>query len=120
MEISTDIQVLGNTVERAPNGLNASRMNWCYGGGILIATSYDVLVAGNTVADSVHGILVIDQSHRGDTPAGYDARDYVIEGNTVSDVNKVGACEDVGSPAIFEGVWSGNVFERVQTLLRPL
>lgn len=119
-EISENAKIEGNTVARAPNGLTMSRMNWCYGAGILVSTSFGVEVLGNVVEGSVHGIIFLDQSWRNDTPSGYTPSAYLVEGNTVRNVNKVGACEDVRRDGIYAGVWRNNTFENVQSFLRPL
>lgn len=115
VEISRNVTVSGNVVDRAPTGRNAGRMDWLYGSGILVSTSYNVTVSSNTVSGSYHGITVIDQSGRGDTPPGYNASAYTIRNNVVSGVNKVGAAQDSGGNSVFEGTWTGNQFTNVNS-----
>ena len=111
-----DAIIEDNEIRNSPTGLNANRMNWLYGAGILISTSSGVQVLRNTVDGSYHGITVIDQSHRGDTPQGYNAADYLIDHNTIRNVNKVGAAQDSGSMAVFNpAAWGpNNTYENVQ------
>ncbi len=114
VEISRNVTVRNNTVLRSPTGNNDGRMSWLYGSGILISTSYNIIVENNLVDGSYHGITVIDQSGRSDTPPGFNAAAYTIQNNTVRNVNKVGAAQDSGSQAVYNGTWTGNTYENVR------
>ncbi|HZF67024.1 MAG TPA: right-handed parallel beta-helix repeat-containing protein, partial [Gemmatirosa sp.] len=56
-EISYDAVIRNNVVRR--NGFGFS--GWLYGAGILVSSSSNVEVVGNTVEDNAHGITGIDQ-----------------------------------------------------------
>jgi len=114
VEISRNILVQGNKIIASPHSRTSSRMDWMYGGGILVSTSDGVDVLNNLVEDCYNGITVIDQSHRGDTMPDYDAGDYLISENTVRRTKKVGAAQDVGREDVFAGVWEANTFESVE------
>lgn len=108
-ELSIRSSITDNLVRNSPTGNNAARMNWLYGAGLLISTSFGGEYLRNDIEGSYHGIIAIDQSWRDDTPEGYDASDYFVDHNKVNDVFKLGAGQDVDKMDIFNpDAWGDN------------
>jgi hypothetical protein len=108
-EISLRSSITDNLILNSPTGRTSGRMDWLYGAGILISTSSGGEYLRNDVDGSYHGIIAIDQSHRDDTPTGYNAADYFVDHNKVNDVFKLGAGQDVDRMDIFNpDAWGDN------------
>lgn len=116
-EISWHATIRNNIVQR--NGY--ADANWYYGAGILISTSADVEVYGNTVVDNARGIIGLEQS-RGTSPLTggiWELRNLYVHDNDVTmtvamtdccshnDVS--GVAQDVGDLIYFTG--KGNRFD---------
>jgi parallel beta-helix repeat protein len=78
-EISQDAVIRNNRIYR--NGFGAS--GWYWGGGITVASSFDVEVYGNWLSNNYNGIVGSQQNRPESTPPdhlldGYDVHDNVI------------------------------------------
>lgn len=103
-EISYDAIIRNNVIRR--NGGDSAR--WMWGGGIMIASSQNVEIYGNTLEDNANGIAMTRQNRgTGEYGLWTLANNYVHD-NTVVDSGLTGAAQDVGSNAIYS---SGIRFE---------
>jgi nitrous oxidase accessory protein NosD len=97
-EVSYRAVIRDNVVLR--NGFGSA--GWVYGAGIMIASSGDVEVYGNTVADNHNGITAAQQD-RGSGPLG----PHVVENVYVHDNvirmagGRTGVAQDVGDASVF-------------------
>ena len=74
---------------------------WLWGGGIMIASSQNVEIYGNTLEDNYNGIAMTRQNRgTGEYGLWTLANNYVHD-NTVIDSGLTGAAQDVGSNAIY-------------------
>jgi len=110
-EISGSATIRKNTVRR--NGYGHTQ--WLWGGGITVATSYDVLVEENLVEGNYNGITVTRQS-RG---PGRTARNIAFKRNTVTHqgarlgaLNRSGAVDDNGDDAMYPTItFEGDTYD---------
>lgn len=99
-EISYDAVITGNDVRGNGFGFDA----WVWGAGIIVSTSINVEISGNTVEGNADGIIGVQQD-RSDAPASYGplslinlaVHDNVVAGNE----GWTGVGQDVGSNAVF-------------------
>lgn len=100
-EISYAAVIRNNVVAR--NGWGSHNyVNWPEGSGILVNSSSDVEVVGNSLTDNANGISAI-QSPRGDGVYGpWIVENLYVHDNTITQpVGKTGASQDAGDDAIF-------------------
>ena len=106
-EISYDAVITGNEVRGNGFGFDA----WVWGAGIIVSTSVNVEVSGNTVEGNADGIIGVQQD-RSDAPASYgplSLTNLVVHGNVVAgNEGWTGIGQDVGSNAVFTD--SNNLF----------
>ena len=99
-EISYDALIIDNEV--SGNGFGYSA--WLWGGGIVVATSANVEISGNTVTGNADGITAIHQ-RRADAPASYGEiglANLSVHDNLVGENGGVtGIAQDVGSDAVY-------------------
>jgi len=110
-EISYDAVIRNNVIRR--NGFDHSA--WLWGGGIMIASSQNVEVYGNTVEDNYNGIAMTRQNRGSGDYGEWTLRNNHVYDNTVIDSGNSGAAYDWGGDTIyysditFEGnTYSGN------------
>ncbi len=98
-EISGSAVIRGNEV--TGNGFGKSE--WAWGGGILVAASFDVEVADNRVYDNADGIVGIQQE-RGEGPLGvrWLARIHVHDNEVRQPSGTIGIVHDVGGVFVIE------------------
>lgn len=100
-EINGAAVISNNEVRR--NGFGHS--GWLWGGGITIATSYDVEVFGNTLEGNKNGITVTRQ----DRGSGRTARNIHVHDNVVVGGGRTGAVDDNGDNAMYDTIsYEGN------------
>lgn len=109
-EISYAAVIRDNVVVRNGWG-DPSHLIWLDGAGILINSSSDVEVFGNTLTDNANGIGAV-QSARGDGLYGpFVVRNLYVHDNTLTQPAGItGAVQDVGDDAVFTE--RNNRFER--------
>ena len=105
-EISNAAVIRNNTVAR--NGFG--NVGWLFGAGIMISSSRDVEVYGNTVVNNFNGITAVQQN-RGSGPYGARTTQNVnVHDNQVTmTVGRTGAGQDIGDSTVFTG--SNNRFQ---------
>jgi parallel beta-helix repeat protein len=113
-EVSYRGVVRNNYVENAGYDSYYSS-GWLRGGGITVTNSPDVTVTGNTVVNSLNGIIGLQASSYYDGPYGKsELRNLRVQGNTiVMPRGQSGIAENVGSTAVFvssNNVFSGNAY----------
>jgi parallel beta-helix repeat protein len=99
-EISYDAVITGNEVRGNGFGFDA----WVWGAGIIVSTSVNVEIVGNTVEGNADGIIGVQQD-RSDAPASYGplslvnlaVHDNLVAGNG----GWTGIGQDVGSNEVF-------------------
>jgi hypothetical protein len=82
---------------------------WYWDAGILISSSRNVEVYGNTLAWNLDGISVLTQS-RGDQPPGGTTNVYVHHNNVIMGTPVSGDSSDKGALA-FSQDWSGGIYD---------
>jgi parallel beta-helix repeat protein len=101
-EVSYRGIIRNNYVENA--GYLQTRLNgWLRGGGIEVSNSPDVTVTGNTVVNSLNGIIGLQAASYKDGPYGKsELRNLLVEGNTiVMPAGQSGLAENIGTNAVF-------------------
>lgn len=101
-EISQSATITNNTV--TGNGFASSGnggCGWVWNGGITIADSFDVEVAGNTVTGNCNGITGVQQTRNDSTPPAHLLQNLNIHNNAVSGPStgpdKTGVAADNGA-----------------------
>jgi parallel beta-helix repeat protein len=100
-EISQDAVVRNNTVRR--NGLhnyNAPGRNgcpWLFGGGITVASSFNVEIYGNTLEGNCNGITGTQQDRSDSTPPAHLLKNMNVHDNVVNSSGNTGVAEDNGA-----------------------
>jgi parallel beta-helix repeat protein len=120
-EISYDAVIRDNYVEGNGFGFDP----WLWGGGIVISSSPNVEIYGNTIVNNGDGIGAVEQNRSGD-PARYGTlmiQNLYVHDNTVTmSQGLTGVAQDVGNKAVFTTrnirfenntyhIGSGNFFE---------
>ncbi|MBT8165572.1 MAG: right-handed parallel beta-helix repeat-containing protein [Acidimicrobiia bacterium] len=111
-EISYDAVIRDNYLEGNGFGFDA----WLWGGGIVISSSPNVEIYGNTVVNNGDGIGAVEQDRSGD-PAPYGPlviSNLYVHHNTVTMSQGVtGVAQDVGNKAVFtsrNNRWENNTY----------
>ncbi len=111
-EISYDAIIRNNVIRR--NGFDHAA--WMWGGGIMIASSQNVEVYGNTLEDNYNGIAMTRQNRGWGAHGEWTLRNNYVHDNTVIDSGKTGAATDYGGDTIYysnirfeNNSYSGNV-----------
>ena len=100
-EISQDAVIRNNTIRR--NGLhnyNAAGRNgcpWLFGGGITIASSFNVEIYGNTLDGNCNGITGTQQDRTDSTPPAHLLKTLSVHDNVVNGSGSTGVVEDNGA-----------------------
>ena len=103
-EISYGAIIRNNVIRR--NGFDHAA--WMWGGGIMIASSQDVEVYGNTLEDNYNGIAMTRQNRGSGEYGEWTLADNYVHDNTVIDSGDTGAATDYGGDTIYS---SGIRFE---------
>ena len=103
-EISYDAVIRNNVIRRNGFGHDA----WLWGGGIVIASSPNVEIYGNTVEDNYNGISLTRQNRGSGDYGLHTIANVYVHDNTVIDSGMTGAAQDIGSDAIYS---ANNRFE---------
>jgi parallel beta-helix repeat protein len=101
-EVSYRGVIQNNYVENA--GYNSYYSSgWLRSGGITVTNSPDVTVTGNTVVNSLNGIIGLQAASYTDGPYGRnELRNLLVKGNTiVMQRGQTGIAENVGSNAVY-------------------
>jgi parallel beta-helix repeat protein len=96
-EISYDAVIRNNVIRR--NGFDHDA--WLWGGGIMIASSQNVEIYGNTLEDNYNGIAMTRQNRGTGTYGLWTLANNYVHDNTVIDSGLTGAAQDVHSNAIY-------------------
>ena len=108
-EISYKAVIRNNICRR--NGRNLPSQPWADGAGILIGTSRDVEVYGNTVEDNYNGITASHTSRGSGSQGVYEVRNLWVHDNTIRSLRGfTGVVQNVGSTAVFSSL--NNRFDR--------
>ena len=101
-EVSYRGVIRNNYVENA-GYVQAQVAGWLRGGGIEVSNSPDVTVTGNTVVNSLNGIIGLQAASYVDGPYGKsELRNLLVRGNTIVMPNgQSGIAENVGNSAVF-------------------
>ena len=96
---------------------------WLRGGGISVTNSPDVSVIGNTVVNSLNGIIGLQAAGYYDGPYGKnELRNLLVQGNTiVMQRGQTGIAENIGSSAVFlswNNRFEGNQYQ-LHTIPKP-
>lgn len=96
-EVSYDAVIRNNVIRR--NGFDHAA--WLWGGGIVIASSPNIEIYGNTIEDNFNGISMTKQA-RGSGEYGYHTlANIYVHDNTIIDSGLTGAAYDDGSSEIY-------------------
>lgn len=96
-EIGYDAVIRNNVIRRNGFGHDA----WLWGAGIVIASSQNVEIYGNTIADNYNGIGMTQQNRGSGAYGEYLLRNNYAHNNTIIDSGLTGAAQDIGSNAIY-------------------
>ena len=96
-EISYDAVIRNNVIRR--NGFDHDA--WMWGGGIMIASSQNVEIYGNTLEDNYNGIAMTRQNRGTGTHGLWTLANNYVHDNTVTNSGMTGAAQDVHSDAIY-------------------
>lgn len=96
-EISYDAVIRNNVIRR--NGFDHDA--WMWGGGIMIASSQNVEIYGNTLEDNYNGIAMTRQNRGTGAYGLWTLANNYVHDNTVIDSGMTGAAQDVHSNAIY-------------------
>jgi parallel beta-helix repeat protein len=96
-EISYDAVIRNNVIRR--NGFDHAA--WLWGGGIMIASSSDVEIYGNTLEDNYNGIAMTRQNRGWGEYGEWTLADNHVHDNTVIDSGMTGAAQDYGGDTIY-------------------
>jgi nitrous oxidase accessory protein NosD len=121
-EASYDGIIRHNYIEKAGTHSSYSP-DWLRGGGIQVTNSPNVSVIGNTVVDSLNGIIGLQAESYEAGPFGKsELRNLLVQGNViVMPRGQSGVAENIGSDAVFtswNNRFAGNRFE-LQANRRP-
>jgi parallel beta-helix repeat protein len=100
-EISQDAVIRNNTIRR--NGLhnyNAPGRNgcpWLFGGGITVASSFNVEIYGNRLDGNCNGIAGTQQDRTDSTPPAHLLQSLYVHDNVVNGSGSSGVAEDNGA-----------------------
>ena len=114
-EVSYRGTIRGNYIENAGYSSYYST-GWLRGGGIQVTNSPDVSVIGNTVVNSLNGIIGLQASSYYNGPYGAsELRNLLVQDNIViMSRGQTGIAQNIGNTAVFDG-WnnrfSGNRYE---------
>ncbi len=96
-EISYDAIIRNNTIRR--NGFDHAA--WMWGGGIVIASSQNVEVYGNTLEDNYNGVAMTRQNRGSGSHGEWTLRNNNVHNNTIINSGNTGAATDVGNNDIY-------------------
>ena len=96
-EISYDAVIRNNVIRR--NGFDHSA--WLWGGGIMIASSQNVEIYGNTLEDNYNGISMTRQNRGSGEYGEWTLANNYVHDNTITDSGLSGAAQDVGNNNIY-------------------
>lgn len=110
-EISYSAVIRNNHVE----GNGFDRPSWLWGAGILVSSSGDVEIHGNTVVRNANGIGAVQQNRGSGAYGSYQVKNINVYGNTVdvSAGGRIGVAQDVGDRGVFSSRnirFSGNTY----------
>jgi parallel beta-helix repeat protein len=103
-EVSYSVTIRNNTIRRNGFGHDA----WLWGGGIVLSTSRDANVYGNTLTGNYNGITMVQQSRGTGKYGSHIVKNNVIHDNLIIDSGTSGAAEDISDKSIFS---AGNTFQ---------
>jgi parallel beta-helix repeat protein len=95
-EISHDGLIHDNDVEGNGFKTDGSTCSWLWGGGITIASSFNVQIYRNVVRGNCNGITGTQQNRSDSTPPAHVLADLSIHNNSVIASGKSGAAQDNG------------------------
>jgi len=111
-EISQDASIHDNTV--TGNGFQTNGINtcaWLWGGGIVVASSFNIQVYNNTLTNSCSGIGETQQKRTDSTPPAHLLQNVDVHNNSISGTGKTGAVEDNGADLSTRNLtWENNRF----------
>ncbi len=96
-EISYGAIIRNNVIRR--NGFDHAA--WMWGGGIMIASSQDVEIYGNTLEDNHNGIAMTRQNRGYGEYGEWTLEDNFVHDNTVINSGNTGAAADYGGDTIY-------------------
>ena len=110
-EISQNASIHDN--ELSGNGFqtNGTGCVWLWGGGVVIASSFNVQVYSNTLTNNCNGIGETQQNRTDSTPPAHLLQNVDVHNNSISGAGNTGAVADNGANLSTRGlVWSANTF----------
>ncbi|MFI5313137.1 MAG: right-handed parallel beta-helix repeat-containing protein [Candidatus Dormibacteria bacterium] len=110
-EISQDASIHDNDVEGNGFRTNGNGCAWLWGGGITIASSFNVQVYGNTVRGNCNGITGTQQNRFDSSPPAHLLLNLSVHGNSVTGAGKSGTVADTGADLTTRNIlFAGNSF----------
>ncbi|MCP3997683.1 MAG: hypothetical protein GY722_21880 [bacterium] len=103
-EISYDAVIRNNVIRR--NGFGHG--TWMWGGGIMIASSRNVEIYGNTLEGNFNGIALTRQNRGWGEHGEHTLANNYVHDNTVTNSGKTGIAQDYGGDAVY---YANNRFE---------
>ncbi len=103
-EISYDAVIRDNVLRRNGFGHDA----WLWGGGIMIASSPNVEIYGNTLEDNYNGISMTRQNRGSGEFGEHTLANNYVHDNTIINSGTTGIAQDIGSDGVY---YANNRFE---------
>jgi parallel beta-helix repeat protein len=94
------------------SGNGAGACGWLWGAGIGIASTFNVQVYNNTVANNCNGIGETQQTRTDNTPPAHLLQNNSVHNNTISNSGLTGVAEDNGDTGVFtrNNTFAANVY----------
>jgi len=103
-EISYDAVIRNNVIRRNGFGHDV----WLWGGGIMISSSPNVEIYGNTLEGNANGIAMTRQNRGSGTYGEHTLANIHVYNNSVTDSGMTGIAKDYGGDEVYS---AGNTFE---------
>jgi len=103
-EVSYSVVIRNNTIRRNGFGHDA----WLWGGGIVLSSSGNATIYGNTLEDNYNGITMVQQNRGSGSYGPHIVENNVVRDNLIIDSGRSGAAEDIVDKSLFS---AGNTFQ---------
>jgi parallel beta-helix repeat protein len=95
-EISQDAMINNNDVEGNGFRTDGGGCSWLWGGGITVASSFNIQIYRNTLSGNCNGITGTQQNRPGNTPPAHLLENISIRDNLIAGSGKTGVAADNG------------------------
>jgi parallel beta-helix repeat protein len=96
-EISQNASIHDNDIEGNGFHTDGNGCTWLWGGGITIASSFDIQVYGNALKGNCNGITGTQQDRRDSTPPAHLLAGLTVHDNSISGPGETGVAADNGA-----------------------